>query len=106
MYVDLYLLSCYSTIEKVTVKCNQTGKLFKVRVSSLSRSDDGHLSRTDLVEGSQLLMRMNRKEYPITVQNVSVSPKEALKEVQVDGKCRTHRCVNLTLYVHIFLHFI
>ena len=45
MYVDLYLLSCYSTIEKVTVTCNQTGKLFKVRVSSLSRSDDGQMDR-------------------------------------------------------------
>ena len=76
---------CYLTVEKVTVKCNQTGKLFKVRVSS-SRSDDGQMSTTDLAEGSQLLMKMNRTEYPVTVQKGSVTLKEALKEVQIDGK--------------------
>ena len=77
---------CYLTVEKVTVKCNQTGKLFKARVSSLSRSDDGQMSTTDLAEGSQLLMKMNRKEYPVTVQKGSVTLREALKEVQIDGK--------------------
>ena len=70
----------------MTVKCNQTGKLLKVKGSSLSRSDDGHMSRTDLAEGSQLLLRINRKEYPVTVCNGSASLKEALTEVQVNGK--------------------
>ena len=54
---------CSST-EKVSVKCNQTGKVFKVKVASLSRVDDGNMSADDLAEGSQLLMNMNRKEIP------------------------------------------
>ena len=70
---------CYLTVEKVTVKCNQTGKLFKARVSSLSRRDNGKMSTTDLAEGSQLLMNVNMKEDPVTL-------KKALKEVQIDGK--------------------
>lgn len=39
------------------MKCNQTGKIFKVTVSALSRDDDGSLARNDLFGGSQLLMK-------------------------------------------------
>lgn len=75
----------YSSTEKVSVKCNQTGKVFKVKVASLSRVDDGNMSADDLAEGSQLLMNMNRKEYPVTVLKDRPTLKEALKEVQRNG---------------------
>lgn len=65
----------------MNVKCNQTGKVFKVKVTSLSRVDDGNMSAEDLAEGSQLLMNMNRKEYPVTVLKGKPTLKEALKEV-------------------------
>lgn len=74
-----------SPTEKVSVKCNQTGKLFNVKVISLSRSDDGNMSAEDLAEGSQLLMKMNKEEYPVTVLKGRSRLKEALKEVQVNG---------------------
>ena len=69
----------------MNVKCNQTGKVFKVKVTSLSRVDDGNMSVEDLAEGSQLLMNMNRKEYPVTVLKGKPTLKEALKEVQANG---------------------
>ena len=52
-----------SSTGKVNVKYKQTGKVFKVKFASLSRVDDGNMS-ADLAEGSQLLINMNRKEYP------------------------------------------
>ena len=87
----------------MTVKCNQTGKLFKVRVSSLLRSDDGHMSMTDLAEKSQLLMMMNRKKYLVIVQNGSVTLKEAVKEVQVDGDF--NRCVLRLVTIYFCTYF-
>ena len=75
-------------IERVSVRCNQTGKIFKAKVSSLSRSDDGNVSAEDLVEGSQLLMKLNKKEYPVTVRKGALTSKDAsepLKEVQLNG---------------------
>ena len=54
---------------KVCVKCNQTGKLFKVKVTSLMRADEGSMTMDNLVAGEQLLMTAN-KEYPVTVQRV------------------------------------
>ena len=69
----------------MNVKCNQTGKVFKVKVTSLSRVDDGNMSAEDLAEGSLLLMNMNRKEYPVTVLKGKPTLKEALKEVQANG---------------------
>ena len=79
----------------MTVKCNQTGKVSKVKVSLLSRSDDGHMTRTDLMDGSQLLLRMNKKEYPVTVVSGS-AVLNALTEVQVNGKyyvcTQMHKC--------------
>ena len=80
----MFPFACSST-EKVSVKCNQTGKVFKVKVASLSRVDDGNMSAEDLAEGSQLLMNMNRKEYPVTVLKDRPTLKEALKEVQLNG---------------------
>lgn len=59
--------------------------MFKVKVTSLSRVDDGNMSAEDLAEGSQLLMNMNRKEYPVTVLKGKPTLKEALKEVQANG---------------------
>lgn len=52
------------------MKCNQTGKVFKVKVAALTRCDDSNMTMDDLAEGSQLLMIMNKKSYPITVQKI------------------------------------
>ena len=46
------------------MKCNQTGKVFKVKVAALTRCDDSNMTMEDLAEGSQLLMVMNKKSYP------------------------------------------
>ena len=61
------LILQYLYTERVCVKCNQTGKIFRVTVSALSRDDDGSLTRNDLFGGSQLLMKNNKKMYPVTV---------------------------------------
>lgn len=60
-------------IDKVCVKCNQSGKLFNVKVEVLSREDMEPLGETDLYKGSQLLMEMKKKSYPVTVEKV-ISP--------------------------------
>lgn len=52
------------------MKCNQTGKAFKVKVTSLIRADEGSMTMDNLVAGEQLLMTANKKEYPVTVQRV------------------------------------
>lgn len=57
--------------ERVNVKCNQTGKIFKEKVSTLSREDlQEPLTAADFLRGSQLLMDINKKSYPVTVQKV------------------------------------
>ena len=53
-------------------------KVFKVKVASLSRVDDGNMLAEDLAEGPQLLMNMNKKEYPVTVLKDRPMLKEAL----------------------------
>ena len=53
------------------MKCNQTGKLFRVKVTALSRNDDECMTLDDLTEGTQLLMINNKKLYPVSVQVVS-----------------------------------
>ena len=55
------------------MKCNQTGKLFKVKVGTLSTEDGNPLQKDDLIEGAQLFMTLNKKAYPVTFQNI-VSP--------------------------------
>lgn len=68
------------------MKCNQTGKVFKVKVAALTRCDDSNMTMEDLAEGSQLLMVMNKKSYPITVQKVI----SALDEVSTVGRMILH----------------
>ena len=51
------------------MKCNQTGKLFQVKVTVLSRVDES-LTQDDLAEGSQLLMTNDKKSYPVSVQRL------------------------------------
>ena len=46
------------------MKCNQTGKVFKVKIAALTRCEDGNKTMDDLTEGSQLLMIKNKKSYP------------------------------------------
>lgn len=64
------------------MKCNQTGKLFRVKVTTLSRNDDDDLTMDDLVEGSQLLLTMSGKSYPVTVLRVI----PALTDVTAESK--------------------
>ena len=59
------------------MKCNQTGKVIKVKVAALTRCDDGNMTLGDLTEGSQLLMIMNKKSYPVTVQKIISALDEA-----------------------------
>ena len=54
-------------IEKVHVKYNQTGKVLKTKLSFLSKEDFGLLTLDDLAEGSQLILDMDKKSYPVTV---------------------------------------
>lgn len=77
--------------EKVSVKCNQTGKLFRVKVTTLSRNDDDDLTMDDLVEGSQLLLTMSGKSYPVTVLRVI----PALTDVTAESKSYY---INFVLY--------
>ena len=64
------LLYLYVSIERVNVKCNQTGKIIKAKLTSLSREDTESLTASDLKKGSQLLLESNKKSYPVTVQKV------------------------------------
>ena len=48
------------------------------------------MTKADLAEGCQLLLTMDKKQYPVTVCNSSASLKEALAEVQVNGKFSVH----------------
>lgn len=54
----------------------------EVKVAALTRCDDSNMTMEDLAEGSQLLMVMNKKSYPITVQKVI----SALNEVSTVGR--------------------
>ena len=62
------------------MKCNQLGKLFQVKVTALSRSDDECLTMDDLAESSQLLMTSNKKSYPVTVLKVISALSDATAE--------------------------
>ena len=59
-------------IGKVRVKCNQTGKL---QCESHSSKDGDPLQRDDLVAGAQLIMTLNKRSYPVTLQKIT-SPLE------------------------------
>ena len=52
------------------MKCNQTNKVFKSKVNSLSKEDGESLTKSDFNEGSQLLMEMGKKHWPVTVEKV------------------------------------
>ena len=67
------LLSHVYTVGKIRVKCNQTGKLFSVKVTTLCREDGDPLEKEDLVEGAQLVMTLNKKPYSVTFQEI-ISP--------------------------------
>ena len=67
------------------MKCNQTGKLFKVKVTSLTREDEESMTMDNLVEGEQLLMTANKKEYPVTVQRVVSALADATVERKYDN---------------------
>lgn len=67
------LLSHVYTVGKIHVKCNQTGKLFRMKVRKLCREDGDPLEKEDLVEGAQLVMTLNKKPYSVTFQEI-ISP--------------------------------
>ena len=60
------------------VKCNQTGKIFKAKIESLSKEDEGTISAADLVQVSQPIMEYGKRYYPVSVVKV-----ESLR----NGKC-------------------
>ena len=66
------------------MKCNQTGKLFKVKVTSRTRADEESTTMDNLVEDEQLLMTAN-KEYPVTVQRVVSALADATVERKYDN---------------------
>lgn len=68
------------------MKCNQTGKLFRVKVTALSRVDEECMTLDDLAEGSQLLMMNNKKSYPVSVQKII----SALSDATAERKCNVH----------------
>ena len=61
------------TVGKISVKCNQTGKLFNVKATTLCGEDGDPLQKKDLVEGAQLVMTLNKKPYSVTFQQI-ISP--------------------------------
>ena len=60
----------YDAVGKIRVKCNQTGKLFSMKVTTLCREDGDPLEKDDLVEGTQLVMTL---PYSVTFQEI-ISP--------------------------------
>lgn len=55
---------------KFNVKRNQTGKVYKVKIDSLSKEDEEPIQKQDLVEGTQRLLTYENKDYPVTFQSV------------------------------------
>ena len=80
MYLMLY-------IGKIRVKCNQTGKLFNVKVTALCKEDGDPVQRDNLVVGAQLIMTLNKKSYPVTLQKI-ITP----LELQTDSKFFIYIC--------------
>jgi len=74
--------------EKVNVKCNQTGRCFKVKVEQLSLESGHGVTEEHLVKGAQLLLDYKSKTYPVSVMDFL----EATKE----GKLSTFR--HLSVY--------
>lgn len=70
--------------EKIQVKCNQSGKIIKTKITSLSNEEGDYLTAADLVPGSQLILDCDKKSYPVTVIKVSGISDE---RTQSDGKC-------------------
>lgn len=87
--------------EKVCVKCNQTGKVFKVDSTALTRGDNESMTMDDLVEGSQLLLQMNKKSYPVTVRRII----SVLGQVQaVERKCGSMDVMCMSCYLIPLTH--
>lgn len=57
--------------EKIHVKCNQSGKVFKTKITSLSTEEGDYLTAADLVAGNELIMDYDKKSYPVTVIKIS-----------------------------------
>ena len=60
-----HTLFIYSIPESVVVKCSQTGKLHQVKIKDLSREDCEPLTKEDLVKGSELMLEIKGKIYPV-----------------------------------------
>lgn len=52
------------------MKCNQSGQIYKAKVTSLCTEDMNSITAADLIEGKQLMMDYNKKSYPVTVMKV------------------------------------
>lgn len=62
MYMPLF-----SYAGKITVLCNQTQKLHQVEASRLSLEGGEELTEKHTAVGSQVLLEVNRRTYPVTV---------------------------------------
>lgn len=61
-------------------KVQSNWKVYKVKVTALARTDEEDMTMDDLVQGSQLLLTLNKKSYPVTVQKVVSALTEATTE--------------------------
>ena len=65
-----FLLKSYIQLEKIQVKCNQSGKLHKANVQDLSLENGQSITEKHLAKGSEVLYEHNKKCYPVTVIKV------------------------------------
>lgn len=73
-------------MESVVVKCSQTGKLHQVKLKDLSWEDCESLTKEDLVKGSELMVEMKGKIYP--VQFVQFKYKSGVSNQKSTGKSK------------------
>lgn len=79
-----YWRSCnigYYSLEKIEVKCNQSGLVFKTSVDSLSLEDGEPLTDEDLKPGSQVLADWNKKSYIVTVMKIVSNDRKSLPSI-------------------------
>lgn len=75
------------TLEKIQVKCNQSGKIYKASVKDLSLEDGQAISEEHLEKGTEVLYEYNKRSYPVTVIKVtSEDGQDGSKRRKIDVK--------------------
>ena len=54
----------------MVVQCAQIGKLHNTKLSNLSRKDSEPFTKKDLTKGSNLIIDMNGKSYPVQFMHI------------------------------------